>query len=216
MLGRELRLAWRDGGALGTAFGFFLIVVTLFPLGIGPDLKLLGRIAPGSLWIALLLAALLSLGRMFARDAEDGSLEALVAGPLPLEALVTAKALAHWLTTGVPLALGAPVLGLLLNLDIGTMPILLATLLIGTPAISFIGAIGAALTLRARRGGLLIAVLILPLYVPTLLYGIMAISAVVTPPGHAASSLTMLAAITLFTMVIGAFGAAAAIRYQLQ
>jgi len=215
LIRRDLRLAARDGSALGTALGFFLIVVALFPLGLGPDLKLLSRLASGALWIALLLSALLSLPQMFERDFADGSLEAMASGPVPLEMTVAAKALVHWLTTGVPLAIGAPVLGLLLNLDLSVAPILLATLLIGTPAISFLGAVGAALTLKARRGGLVVAVLMLPLYIPTLLYGITAISAVVTPPGDAVAALAMLGAVTLFSLLIGPFGAAAALRYQL-
>ncbi len=205
----------RDGSALGTALGFFLIVVTLFPLGLGPDLKLLARLAPGALWIALLLSALLSLPQVFARDFADGSLEAMTAGPVPLEVTVAAKAFVHWLTTGVPLAIGTPVIGLLLNLDVNVVPILLATLLIGTPAISFLGAVGAALTLNARRGGLVVAVLMLPLYIPTLLYGITAIAAVVTPPGDAVAALAMLGAVSLVSLIVGPVGAAAALRYQM-
>ena len=161
---RDLLLALREGGALGTVLGFFLVVVALMPLGLGPDLKLLARIAAGILWIALLLAALLSLGRIFETDHEDGTLEVLATGPLPLEAVAAAKSLAHWLSTGIPLALLAPVLGILLNLDGALYPRLVATMLAGTPAVSFLGAIGAALTLRARRGGLLLALLVLPLY----------------------------------------------------
>ncbi len=147
LLKRDLRLAVRQGGALGTALGFYMLVVTLLPLGLGADLNLLSRIAPGVLWIALLLAALLSLGRVFSSDYEDGSLDVLATGSLPMELVVSAKALAHWISTGIPLALMAPVLGLLLNLDIGAYPLLVATMLVGTPAVSFIGAVGAALTL---------------------------------------------------------------------
>ena len=174
---RDVRLAVREGGAIGTALGFFLIVVSLMPLGLGPDLNLLARIAAGILWIALLLAALLSLGRIFETDYEDGALEVLATGRLPLELVAAAKSLAHWLTTGIPLALLAPVLGILLNLDLKSYPILIATMLAGTPAVSFLGAIGAALTLKARRGGLLLAVIVLPLYIPTLIFGISAVSA---------------------------------------
>ena len=169
LLRRELAIAWKDGGSIGVALGFYLIVITLLPLGLGPDLNLLARIAPGLLWVALLLSALLSLGRLFESDLEDGSLEVLGAGPLPLEAVAATKSLAHWLTTGVPLALLAPVLGLLLNLQPDAYAVLVATMLIGTPAISFVGSIGAALTLRTRRGGLLLALLMLPLFVPTLI-----------------------------------------------
>ena len=201
LLTRELTLAVRQGGALGTALGFFLIVVTLMPLGLGPDLALLSRIAPGVLWIGLLLAALLSLPRMLEPDDEDGTLEVLATGPLPLEIVAATKALAHWLTTSLPLALATPALGLLLNLDLAAYPALLATLLVGTPAVSFLGSIGAALTLRARRGGLLVALLVLPLYIPTLIFGIAAIAAVVTPPGSFWSALAILSAISLASIV---------------
>lgn len=214
LLRRDLTLAVREGTALGTALGFFLIVVSLMPLGLGPDLKLLSRIAPGILWIGLLLAALLSLARLFESDAEDGTLDALVLGPLPLEAIVLAKALAHWLATGLPLALGTPALGLLLNLEPVAIPALVATLVVGTPAVSCLGAIGAALTLSARRGGLLIAMLVLPLYVPTLIFGISAIAAIVTPPGSFATSLAVLGALSLGALVVGPVAAAAAIRAQ--
>lgn len=212
---REVLLAARDGGALGTALGFYLLVVTLMPLGLGPDLKLLGRIAPGILWIALLLAALLSLGRLFETDRDEGVLDALAVGPLPLELVAVAKALAHWITTGVPLALLAPVLGLLLNLDLPTAPLLVATMLIGTPAISFLGAIGAALTLRAKRGGLLLALIVLPLYIPTLIFGISAISALSGPSG-VGPSLMILAALSLASIVLAPLATAAALRIQLQ
>lgn len=215
LLRRELRIAVREGGALGTALGFFLILVALLPLGLGPDLKLLSRIAPGVLWIGLLLAALLSLGRMFETDHEDGSLEVMATGPLALELVAAAKSLGHWLSTGIPLVLLAPALGLLLNLELDAYPVLVATLLAGTPAISFLGGIGAALTLRARRGGMLIALLVLPLYVPTLIFGISAVAAVVTPPGSFGASFLMLAATSLASLVLGPIAAAAAIRMQL-
>lgn len=216
LLLRDLNLAFREGGAIGTALGFYLIVVALMPLGLGPDLKLLSRIAPGILWIALLLAALLSLGWLFESDAEDGTLDVLAMAPVPLELSVAAKALAHWLSTGIPLALMSPVLGLLLNLELAAYPVVLATMLIGTPAISFLGAIGAALTLKARRGGLLIALLVLPLYIPTLIFGISAIAAVVSPPGSLQASLAILAAISLASVALAPFAAAAALRVQAQ
>jgi heme exporter protein B len=205
----------REGGAIGTALGFFLLVVSLMPLSLGPDLNLLSRIAAGILWIALLLAALLSLGRIFESDYEDGTLDVLATGPLPLEVVSAAKALAHWLSTGIPLALLAPVLGILLNLDLKSYPLLVATMLAGTPAISFLGAIGAALTLKARRGGLLLALVVLPLYIPTLIFGISTISAVAGPSGSGASFL-ILAAISLAAVVLGPIAAAAALRIQLQ
>lgn len=212
---RDLRLAVREGGAIGTALGFFLIVVSLMPLGLGPDLNLLARIAAGILWIALLLAALLSLNRIFEADYEDGTLDVLATGHLPLELVATAKSLAHWLTTGIPLALLAPVLGILLNLDLPSYPILVGTTLVGTPAVSFLGAIGAALTVKARRGGLLLALVVLPLYVPTLIFGISAVSAAAGPAGMGAAFL-ILAAISLAAVVLGPIAAAAALRIQLQ
>ncbi len=215
LLARDLQLALREGSALGAALGFYLIVVAMLPLGLGPDLALLSRIAPGILWLALLLAALLSLGRLFEADLEDGSLDVMATGPLPLEAVVVAKGLAHWLSTAVPLALLAPILGLMLNLDVGAYVPLVMTMLLGTPAISFIGTIGAALTLRSRRGGLLIALLVLPLYIPTLIFGIGAISAVLLGPGGGNASLLILTAISLGAMVLGPIAAAAALRAQL-
>jgi heme exporter protein B len=215
LLGRELAIAVRQGGALGTALGFYVIIVALMPLGLGPDLALLTRIAPGVLWIGFLLSALLSLARLFEGDDEDGTLEVLATGPLPLEAVAGAKAIAHWVSTGLPLVVMAPALGLLLNLEIAAYPALMATLLVGTPAVSLLGSIGAALTLRARRGGLLLALLVLPLYVPTLIFGISAISAVVTPPGSFWASLAILAAISLASLVLAPLAAAAALRAQL-
>jgi heme exporter protein B len=209
---RDLRIAWREGTAIGTALGFYLTVVVLVPLGLGPDLALLARIAPGILWIGLLLAAQLSLGQLFDADHQDGVLDVLATGPLPLELVAAAKALAHWLTTGVPLTLLAPLLALLLNLELSAYPILIATLAIGTPGISFLGSMGAALTLKARRSGLLVALLILPLYIPTLIFGISAVTAVISPPGSAKASLLMLLAISLSALVVGPVAAAAALR----
>ncbi len=213
---RDLKLAAREGGAVGTALGFFLLVVALMPLGLGPDLNLLSRIAPGVLWIALLLAALLSLGRIFEADYEDGTLDVLATGPIPLELVAAAKALAHWVTTGIPLALLAPILGLLLNLDVNVYPVLVGTMLAGTPAVSFIGSIGAALTLKARKGGLLLALVVLPLYIPTLIFGISAVSAVALQSDGVGSSLLILSAISLASLVLGPWAAASALRIQMQ
>jgi heme exporter protein B len=216
LLARDLTLARREGGTVGTALGFFVVVVALLPLGLGPDLNLLSRIAGGVLWIALLLAALLSLPRVLETDHQDGSLEVLAAGPLPLEGVVAVKSLAHWLTTGVPLALLAPLLGLMLNLEPGLQPLLVCSMLIGTPAVSFLGAIGAALTLRSRRsGGLLVALLVLPLYVPTLIFGISALGAAALGTGGVAASLAILAAISLAALVLGPLAAGAALRAQM-
>jgi len=215
LVARDLRLAVRQGGALGTALGFYMLVVTLLPLGLGADLNLLSRIAAGVLWIALLLSALLSLPRVFGSDYEDGSLDILATGSLPLELVAAAKALAHWISTSIPLALLAPVLGILLNLEIEAYPILVATMLVGTPAVSFIGAVGAALTLRAHRGGLLIALLVLPLYVPTLIFGVASIDALLGP-GGVTSAFLILTAISLAAVVLCPFAAAAALRIQMQ
>lgn len=216
LVARDLRLAMREGGAIGTALGFFLLVVAMMPLGLGPDLNLLTRIAPGILWIALLLAALLSLGRIFEADADDGTLDVMATAPLPLELVAAAKATAHWLSTGIPLALLAPVLGLLLNLETGAYPALVATMIAGTPAVSFIGAIGAALTVKARRGGLLLALVVLPLYIPTLIFGISAVSAISLQTGAFVSSFLILIAISLASVVLGPLAAAAALRIQMQ
>ena len=215
LVGRDLRLAVREGGATGTALGFFLIVISMMPLGLGPDLNLLSRIAPGVLWIGLLLAALLSLGRLFDADQDEGVLEILATGPLPLELVAAAKALAHWISTCIPLIILTPLLGLLLNLDLNAYPVLIGTLLVGTPAISFLGSIGAALTLKTRRGGLLMALLVLPLFIPTLIFGISAVSAVISPPGSLTASFSLLAATTLASLVLGPLAAAAALRAQL-
>jgi heme exporter protein B len=171
LLRRDLRLALRSGGGVGLALGFFFILCVLVPLGVGPDGPTLGRIAPGVLWVGALLACLLSLDRIFALDAEDGALDLLATAPLPLEGVVIVKALAHWLTTGLPLVALAPVLGLMLNLPMAAQPWLVASLMVGTPALSVIGAFGAALTVGVRRGGLLLSLLVLPLYVPSLVFG---------------------------------------------
>ncbi|HJU29850.1 MAG TPA: heme exporter protein CcmB [Hyphomicrobiaceae bacterium] len=216
LVGRDLRIARREGGAIGIALGFYVVVVTLLPLGIGPDLNLLTRIAPGVLWVALLLAALLSLGRMFETDLEDGSLEVLALGPLPLEAVAAAKSLAHWLTTGLPLIALAPLLGLLLNLQPESYGILILSMLAGTPAVSTLGAVGAALTLRSRRGGLLLALLMLPLFVPTLVFGIETVRAAGFAEASSLPPFLILCAISLAAVVLGPLAAAAALRFQMQ
>ncbi len=216
LLMRDVRLAVREGGSIGTAIGFYLIVVAVVAIAVGPDLKLLGKIAPGLLWVALLLSALLSLGRVFEADFEDGSLEVLATGALPLELVAAAKSLAHWLTTGLPLVMATPLLGLLVNLDIAVSPIVVGTMLVGTIAISFLGAIAAALTLRARRSGVLIAVMVLPLYVPTLVYGVTTIAVALTPPGSPWPAFLLLSAISLASLVLGPWAAAAALRHQMQ
>jgi heme exporter protein B len=215
LLARDLRLAWREGGAITTALGFYLVVVAILPLGLGPDLNLLARIAPGVLWVALLLSALLSVDRIFHNDYEDGALELLALGPLPLELIAAAKALAHWLSTGLPLVLAAPVLALLLNLPAEAFGVLVLTMATGSPAISFLGSIGAALTLGLRRGGPLLPLLILPLYVPVLIFGVSAMNAVITGPAPFMPSYLILCALTLATIVLAPVAAAAALRLNL-
>lgn len=213
---RDLRLAMREGGAISTAVAFYLIVVAILPLGLGPDLNLLARIAPGLLWVALLLAALLSVDRIFHDDWQDGSLELIALGPLPLELIAAAKALAHWISIGIPLTLAAPVLAMLLNLPAEAFGALLLTMITGTPAISFLGSIGAALTLGLKRGGLLLALLILPLYIPVLVFGVSAMNAVIIGPSPFLPSWLILCALTLATLVLAPLGAAAALRLNLQ
>jgi heme exporter protein B len=212
LLRRDLSLAVRQGAGAGLAVGFFLLVVTIVPLGVGPDLNLLSKIAPGLLWAAMLLSALLTLDRMFQTDFEDGSLDVMMGAPLPLELAAAAKSLAHWLTTGVPLALSAPILGILLNLDAEAILPLIATMLAGTPAVSFIGSIGAALTLALRRGGLLTAILVLPLYVPVLIFGVSAINAVLIGPVPFSTPFLILCALSLGSLVLGPIAAAGARR----
>jgi heme exporter protein B len=213
---RDVAIAWKEGGTIGVALGFYLMVVTLLPLGLGPDLNLLMRIAPGVLWIALLLSALLSLGRLFEADFEDGALDVLATGPLPLEAVAAAKGIAHWLTTALPLTALAPVLGLLLNLAPEAYGVLVVTMLAGTPAVSFLGTIGAALTVRTRKGGLLIGLLMLPMFVPTLIFGIEAIGATLAGAGSSHASLLILIALSLASVALAPVAAAAALRFQLQ
>lgn len=214
---RDLRLAARDSGSAGTVVGFYLVVVALLPLGLGPEPDLLARIAPGMLWIALLLAALLGTARMFEADAEDGSLDVLALSPLPLETVALAKILVHWLTIVVPLVAAAPLLGLLLNLDLRAFGILIAAMVLGTPAVSAIGAIGAALTLNARKGGVLVALLVLPLYIPTLIFGISAVSAYTGGmPGAVTTPLLLLVALSLGALVVSAWATAAALAAHLR
>jgi len=216
LLARDVRLAWREGGAIGTALGFYLVVIAITPLGLGPDLNLLARIAPGMLWVALLLAALLSADRIFHNDYEDGALDVLTTGPLPLPLVAAIKSLAHWLTTGVPLALLAPLLGFLLNLPVAAWPLLVLAMLVGTPAVSFVASIGASLTLGLRRSGLLLALLVLPLYVPVLIFGVATASATTTGPASPWPPLLMLCALSLAAIVLAPIAAAAALRTALR
>ena len=215
LLMRDLRLAIRAGGGFGLGLAFFLIVVVLVPFGVGPNSGLLSKIAPGILWLGALLSCLLSLDRILALDWEDGSLDLLATAPLPLEAIVTVKALAHWLTTGLPLVLAAPVFGLLLNLPTAGYGPLVISLLIGTPALSVIGTFGAALTVGLKRGGLLLSLLVLPLYVPTLIFG--AEMARRSIDGlEATTPLLMLAGITCAGIALLPFASAAVLRVNLR
>jgi len=215
LLLRDLRLAVRAGGGFGLSLAFFLILAVLVPFGVGPDRERLALIAPGILWVGALLAALLSLDRLFQLDWEDGSLEALATAPLPMEGAVAMKAAAHWLTTGLPLVALSPVLGVLLNLAPAGYVWLPLSLLAGTPALSMIGAFGAALTVGVKRGGLLLSLLVLPLYVPTLIFGAEAArrGAEGLP---ALPILLMVAAISLAACAALPFAAAAAIRVSLR
>jgi heme exporter protein B len=214
---RDMRLAVRLGGGAPVGVLFFLIVVTLMPFAIGPDLALLQRIGPAILWLGALLASLLALDRMLAADYEDGSLDLiLMAQQTSLELALAAKALAHWLTTGLPLVIAAPILGFMLNLDPAASGAVMLTLLAGTPALTFIGLIGAALTMALRRGGLLIAVLVLPLTIPVLIFGVAASNAAIVGPLPFGAPFTILCALTLVSIVIGPFAAAAALRHGLE
>jgi heme exporter protein B len=215
LLLRDLRLATRAGGGFGLGLAFFLLVAVLVPLGVGPEPALLAKIAPGILWVGALLACLLSLDRIFALDFEDGSLDLLATAPIPLEGVVAVKALAHWLVTGLPLTLLSPVLGVLLNLSGPGYLWLVLSLALGTPALSLIGAFGAALTVGLKRGGLLLSLLVLPLYVPTLIYGAEAVRRGADGQG-ALTALLLLAGITAGVVALLPFAAAAAIRVNLR
>ena len=177
LLQRDLKIAIRHRGDIFNPLLFFIMVVTLFPLGIGPEPQMLARIAPGIIWVAALLASMLSLERLFKADFSDGSLEQMLLSPQPLSVLVLAKVLAHWLLTGVPLIIIAPLLAVLLNLDTNSYGALIATLTLGTPVLSLLGAIGVALTVGLRKGGVLLSLLILPLYIPVLIFATSAIDA---------------------------------------
>lgn len=214
LLLRDLRLSIRAGGGFGLSLAFFLIVVTLVPFGVGPETAILTRIAPGVLWVGALLACLLSLDRIFQLDHEDGSLDLLATSPLPLEGVVLVKGLAHWLTTGLPLTLAAPGLGFLLNLTPAAYPWLVASLAIGTPALSLLGAFGAALTVGLKRGGLLLSLLVLPLYVPTLIFGAEVVRR--AAEGQVlATPLALLAGLSLLALAVIPFAAARALRVNL-
>lgn len=212
---RDVRLSMRHGSASTMVVGFFIMVVTLFPFALGPEPDILQRISVGVIWVAALLSCLLSLDRIFQSDYEDGSLDQFVLSPVPLEMVVLAKCIAHWLTTSLPLILITPILGMMMNLpEKGFLPLILAMIL-GTPALSFIGGIGASLTVTLRRGGVLLSLLILPLYIPVLIFGVLMVKAAIdgTPVmGHA----MLLSGFTLFSAAIAPWAAAAAIRSGLE
>jgi heme exporter protein B len=215
LLVRDMRLAVRVGGGAFIGVLFFLMVVTLVPFAIGPDLALLARIGPAILWLGALLANLLALDRLIATDHEDGSLDLILMARMPVELAVAAKALAHWLTTGLPLVIAAPLLGILLNLPPQATGAVALTLLAGTPALTFIGLIGAALTVALRRGGLLLAVLVLPLNIPVLIFGVTASNAAMLGPVPFGAPFAILCALSLMSVVIGPVAAALALRQGL-
>ncbi len=212
---RDLLLAMRRKSEVLTALFFFIIVASLFPLGIGPETALLRKIAPGVIWVAALLATMLGLARLFAPDHADGTLEQMVLSPSPLGLLITGKIAAHWITTGLPLVLLAPVLGIQFDLDGEALAIMVVALLLGTPLLSLIGAIGAALTLGVRGGGVLLSLLVLPLYVPTLIFGAGAVEAHISGLG-AGGHLSLLAALLALAVFFAPWATTAALRIALE
>ena len=211
LVARDLRLAWRQGSASSLVVAFFVLTVTLFPLGVGPEINLLQRMSSGVIWVAALLAAMLS----FQADFEDGSLDLLALSPLPLELAVVAKCATHWLTTGLPLILAAPILAVLLHMESEGFLTLIAAMALGTPSLSLIGAIGAALTVGMRRGGVLLSLLVLPLYIPVLIFGVGAVDAAIgglTQEPH----LLILGAMLLVAVALCPWAAAAALRLNLE
>lgn len=215
LLKRDLLLAFRRRSDIATTLFFFIIVSSLFPLGVGSDSAILSTIAPGVLWVAALLAGMISLSRLFSADFTDGTLEQMLLSPQPLALMVTAKILSHWVVCGLPVVLLAPIIGLQYALPSNAIGILVFSLLLGTPALSLIGAIGAALTLGVRGSGLLVALLVLPLYIPVLIFGALAVSASqhgMSPQAH----LSLLAAISLLALVLAPLATAAALRISLE
>ena len=215
LLQRDLILAVRAGGGFGLGMAFFLIVVILVPLGIGPDMEILSKVSVGILWVGALLACVLSLDRIFSLDYDDGTLELLLTSPIPLEAVVTVKSFSHWITTGLPLVVISPILGLLLGLQVSDLKWVFISLLLGTPALSVIGAFGAALTVGIRRGGLLLSLLVLPLYVPTLIFGANVASKGLADISNN-SALLILTAVTLAAFSILPFASARVQRINLR
>ena len=213
---RDLALTARHGGGIGTATGFFLSVVVLLPIGLGPDQALLQRIAPGALWIAMLMSVLLSAERIFQADYEDGSLELMTTGALPLEAVTLIKGLVHWLTAGLPLAIIAPLLGFLVNISPHQVAPLAIAMSVGSLGISLLAALGAAITVGLRRGGLMVSLLVLPLYVPMLVFGVSASTVSAGLPDASSASLLILGALSLAALVVVPIAASAALRSYMQ
>jgi heme exporter protein B len=216
LIRRDLGVAVRQGSSLGTAIGFFLTVVMLLPVGLGPDQALMQRIAPGALWIALLLSVLLSANRIFQDDYDDGSLDLLASGPLSFELVMLTKACVHWLTAGLPLAVAAPLLGFLVNIAPEQIMPLAAAMIIGSLGISLLAALGAAVTVGLRRGGMMVSLLILPLYVPIMIFGVAASAPQTVMAGSAASPLLILAALSLTALAVVPIAASAALRAYMQ
>ncbi len=216
IIGRETLLSWRQGGAGWLVVVFYLMTVTMFPFGVGPDPVILSTIASGIVWVAALLSAILSLDRMFSLDVEDGSMDLLLLSTLPPGILTLAKAIAHWLNNLGPVIVITPVLALILNLDPAAFGTLLLAMLLGTPALSFFGSIAAALTAGIKRGGVLIPLLVLPLYIPTLIFGTTAVSEALRGSGGEVSNLLFLAGISVFSMALGPLASAGAIKITME
>ena len=215
VLKRDLTLAYRRRAEITNPLVFFVIVITLFPLSMGPEANLLARVAPGIIWVAALLASLLSLDAIFSPDHQDGTLEQLLLSPHPLSLMVLAKVIAHWLVSGVPLLLLAPVLALLLHLPEEALGVLMLSLALGTPTLSLIGAIGVALTVGLRKGGVLLSLLVLPLYIPVLIFGALAVDAAAGGMSPAAN-LYLLGAVLALALSLSPIAAAAALRVSLE
>ena len=215
ILRRDLRLAMRQGADSVMVVAFFIVTTTLFPFGVGPEANILARIASGVIWVSALLAAMLSLERVFQTDYEDGTLELLTLSPISLEVVVLGKVVAHWLTTGLPLIIAAPLMAVMLNMDPDGFVVLMIAMLLGTPALSLIGAIGAALILGARRGGVLVSLLVLPLYIPILIFGAGAVEAALLGMS-ATAQLQIMGAILLLALAATPFATAHALRQAME
>jgi heme exporter protein B len=215
LLLRDIRISMRLGGGALVGMLFFLTVVVLMPFALGPDLALLRRIGPSILWLGAMLASLLTLDRLFLADSEDGSLDLLVMSRTPLELTCAVKAVAHWLAAGLPLVAITPVLGLLLNLDFSASLAVALTLIAGTPALTFTGMIGAALAVTLHRGGLLLAVVVVPLSIPVLIFGVAASQAAISGPLSFGTPFSILCALSLMSFVVGPFAAAACLRQRM-